>query len=90
MPSVSIAAGCAAGRSRMRHAALTAKVAASTATASPVPLMAMSTPASAGPATLAMLRVSEISALASCRRAEPTVCGIRPISAGMNSAAAVP
>ena len=77
-------------RIRARHSALNAKVAASTAIASPEPAATTSTPASAGPATLAMLRVSDSSALASCRRAWRTVCGISPISAGMKSAAAVP
>jgi hypothetical protein len=50
----------------------------------------MMSPASAGPATLAMLRVKPSSALASCRRAAGTVCGISPISAGMKTADAVP
>ena len=66
--------GSAAGASspmriRARHSALNANVAASTAIASPEPAATTSTPASAGPATLAMLRVSASSALASCRRA---------------------
>ena len=42
----------------------------------------MITPASAGPTTFARLRVSASSALASCRRAGATTCGISPMSAG--------
>ena len=83
-------AGSALSRMRARHSALNANVAASTAIASPEPAATTSTPAIAGPATLAMLRVRASSALASCRRAGLTVCGMRPISAGMNTAAAVP
>ena len=77
-------------RIRARHSALNAKVAASTAIASPEPAATTSTPASTGPATPAMLRVRASSPLASCRRARLTVCGISPISAGMKTAAAVP
>ena len=83
-------AGSAPRRIRARHRALTTKVAASTAIASPEPAETTSTPASAGPATLAVLRVSASSPLASCRRAGLTVCGMSPISAGMKTAAAVP
>ena len=87
---IAAAAGSAPTRIRARHRALTTKVAASTAIASPEPAETTSTPASTGPATLAVLRVSASRPLASCRRAWLTVCGISPISAGMKTAAAVP
>ena len=78
------------GRRATRQTALTTNVAASSAIASPGPVSATTTPATAGPATLATLRVTPSSALACCRRSGGTVCGISPMSAGMNTAAAVP
>ena len=78
------------GRTRISSSALTTKVPASTAIASPDPLTAMMTPASAGPTTLPTLRVSAISALASWRRSASTVCGMRPVIAGENAAEAMP
>ena len=56
--SASATAAARSGRIAIRHAALSANVTASTAIASPGPPIAMRIPASAGPATLAMLRVN--------------------------------
>ena len=47
-------------------------------------------PASAGPPTVATLRMTPSSALASWRRSGGTVWGMSPMNAGMNTAADVP
>src|SRR4051812_13879340 len=82
--------GANPGRIAIRHAALTANVSASSAMTSPGAPIARTTPASTGPAMFATLRVKPIKALASCSRSGATVCGMRPIRAGMKIAAQAP
>ena len=54
------------------------------------PTVATIRPLTAGPNTEIVLRESDTSPLASCRRAALTTCGIRPVEAGEKNAAAAP
>ena len=84
-------AGSTAGmRIATRKAALTRKLAPSMAKAQPAPMVATIRPDSSGPKMWVALCEMLISALASCSRFAPTICGIRPIEAGMKNAAALP
>ena len=84
-------AGSTAGmRIATRKAALTRKLAPSMAKAQPAPMVATIRPDSSGPKMWVALCEMLISALASCSRFAPTICGIRPIEAGMKKAAALP
>ena len=60
------------------------------AKAQPAPMVATIRPDSSGPKMWVALCEMLISALASCSRCAPTICGIRPIEAGMKKAAALP
>jgi hypothetical protein len=80
----------ARGADPQRQAALTAKVAASTARAEPGEPTASSTPARAGPATLPAQREKFSRAFASCSRAPGTICGTIAFEAGLKKAVAAP
>src|SRR4051812_5631015 len=66
------------------------KVAASIAKTTPDPVVATSTPASAGPTTTAMLRDRLSRALACWSRAALTASGTSPVDAGEKNASAAP
>ncbi len=79
-----------ASRIAARKAALTAKVAASAAMAQPVPQIAITTPAAAGPRMPVTFRDSDIIAFAWWSRSGRTVCGTSPCEAGPKNASATP
>ena len=80
----------ARGRTRASSSALTTKVSASTANAQPAPRPSTSAVASAGPTSSLALCTTDVAAFACCSSSSGTVCGIRPVAAGLKNASAVP
>jgi len=78
------------GRTPARKAALTKKVAASTAIAPPAPTTATSVPATAGPTIQPKLSLMPMSAFALCRLAPGTICGSSAPAEGRKKASAPP
>ena len=78
------------GRSRIRNAADTRKVAASNANAQPAPTPSTSAVASAGPTNSATVSSVPSAARAGWISVSGTVCGTSPVSAGRKNASAVP
>ncbi len=77
-------------RSVARKAALTRKVAPSMAIAPPAPMIATSTPATAGPTIQPKLSLMPMSAFACCSRGAGTICGKMAPAAGRKNASAAP
>lgn len=86
----SSSSGGGAACRRQRKAALTPKLAASTASAQPGVPRARRMPAIAGPATLPPQRERFKSAFASCSRAGATIPGTIAFEAGLKKAVAAP
>jgi hypothetical protein len=79
------------GRRRTRQATLTANDPASKSIAAPAPMPPTSAPPRAGPAMLAIEKLSPRTALAGCSWPGcETVCGSRPVNAGWKNASALP
>src|SRR4051812_27133493 len=81
---------CAGRRSCARKYALTAKLAASRASAQPAPTPATSAPEMTEPMMPVDAIESPRSAFACCRRSGLTVIGVSPVDAGLKNALAVP
>ena len=77
-------------RSVARKAALTRKVAPSTAIAPPAPMSATRVPATAGPTIQPKLSLMPMSALACWRLGAGTICGRMAPAAGLKNASAAP
>ncbi len=75
---------------RVRNAAETRKVSASSVNAQPAPRPSTSAVASAGPANSAMVSSVPVAARAGWISSSGTVCGTSPVSAGLKNASAVP
>ena len=78
------------GRTRASSSALITNVSASTANAQPAPRPSTSAVASAGPRSSLAFCTTDTAALACWRSSSGTVCGIRPVAAGLKNASAVP